>query len=158
MSSVKEAFGSNTSITITSVASLTNNSQAGSAVVDNTSNLYLDAQVVAIIKTASASTSSTGYCNIYAYASIDGGSNYSDAVTGADATQTLTVPPNLRLIGVMNCVANSTTYVSSAFSVAAAFGGTLPPKWGIVIENKTGATLAASGSSASYVGVYGTIA
>ena len=157
MSTVKSAYGtSNQSITCT-ITSLGNNGQRGSTAVDNTSNLYLDALVQLTVKTAASSTSSTGQVNVYAYGTANGGSSYSDGVSGTDGSATLTSPPNVRLIGVINCVANSTTYVGGPFSVAAAFGGILPDHWGIVVENKTGATLDASVGSAYYQGIQQTV-
>jgi hypothetical protein len=43
------------------------------------------------------------------------------------------------LVGTINMVANATTYVSGPMSVANAFGGQLPERWGIVVENRSGA-------------------
>jgi len=157
MSDIKLGFGtSNQSITCT-ITSLANNGQRQSTAVDNSSNKFLDALVFLTIKSAAASTSSTGYVNVYAYGTSDGGSNYSDGASGSDGSITLTSPPNMRLIGSVNVVANSTTYKAGPFSVAAAFGGVLPEKWGIVVENKTGATLDASVGAAIYQGVYNTV-
>ncbi len=156
MSDIKEKLGSsNQTITLT-IASLANNGQRESTVIDNSTNLFLDALVQLKIKSGGASTSSTGYLNVYAYGSADGGTTYGDGATGSDAGITLTSPPNLRLIGVLNIVANGVTYKSNPMSVAQAFGGVLPEKWGIVIENKTGGTLDATGGnhSAVYQGVY----
>lgn len=155
MSDIKQRFGTtNQTITLT-IASLANNGQRESTVIDNTTNLFLDALVQLKIKSPAASTSSTGYVNVYAYGTSDDGTNYGDGATGTDAAITLTSPPNLRLIGVINIVANATTYKSNPMSVAAAFGGILPAKWGIVIENKTGGTLDATGGNhaAFYQGV-----
>lgn len=153
ISDFKSKYGtSNQAITAT-ITSLANNGQRQSTVVDNTTNLYLDALVHVKVKSAAASTSATGYVNVYAYGTVDGGTTYSDGATGTDGSITLTSPPNLRLIGVINVVANSTTYQGGPFSVAAAFGGVLPQKWGIVVENKTAATLDATIGSAYYQGV-----
>jgi len=153
LSTVKALYGtSNQSITCT-LTSLANNGQQGSASIDNTSNLFLDAFVQLKIKTASSAVAATGSINVYAYGTADGGSDYSDAVTGTDAGQTLTSTPNVRLIGVINAVANSTTYVGGPFSVAAAFGGVLPDHWGIVVENKTGAAFDGTTASAWYQGL-----
>ena len=152
MSTIKSLFGSsNQAITIT-IASLANNGARESTVIDNSSNLFL---VQLKIKSGGSGTSATGFVNVYAYATADGGTTYGEGATGSDAAITLTSPTNLRLIGVMNIVANATTYKSNAFSVAAAFGGVLPEKWGIVIENKTGGTLDATGGnhSAFYQGI-----
>jgi hypothetical protein len=147
---LKQKYGtSNQAFTIT-LASLANNGQRQSTVIDNTSNLFLDALVQIQIKSAAASTSATGYVNIYAFATADGGTTYGDNAGGSDAAITLTSPPNMRLIGVLNVVANSTTYKSNPMSVAAAFGGILPDHWGIVIENKTGAAFDATEGSHKY--------
>jgi len=153
MATNKMLFGSsNVSITCT-ITSLANNGQRGSAYVDNSSNLYLDALVMVKAKTASSSTSSTGTINVYAYGSVDGATTFSDGVGGTDAGVTLTAPPNTFLIGVINCVANSTTYYGGPFSVAQAFGGDLPQYWGVIIENKTGATLDGSVGSVYFQAV-----
>lgn len=159
MANVKEAFGiSNQSITCT-LASLTNGSARASTVIDNTTNLYLDALVQIKVKTGASGTSTSGYINVYAYATADGGTTYTDGATGSDAAITMTVPPNEILIGQFYCVANATTYKSSPFSVAWAFNGILPDHWGIIIENKTGGTLdTTEGNHAKfYQGVYATV-
>lgn len=141
---IKEKFGANgQTITIT-VASLANNSARQCTVIDNSTNVFLDALVQLKLKTAAASTSATGYVNVYAFGTVDGGTTYTENAGATDAAITLTSPPNAVLIGRINCVANATTYYSSPMSVAAAFGGVLPEKWGIIVENKTGATLDAT--------------
>ena len=73
----------------------------------------------------------------------------------SDAAITLASPSNLRLVGVINVVANSTTYIGGPLSIASAFGGTLPARWGIVLENRSGAALdsTAGNHSAIYQGV-----
>jgi hypothetical protein len=152
---VKGKFGtSNQTITLT-IASLGNGSARESTVVDNSSNLHLDALVAGKVKSNAAGTSTTGSVTLYAYGTADGGTTYGDGATGSDAAITLTVPPNLRPIGVINVVANATTYKFGPFSVAAAFGGILPEKWGIVMVNNSGAALDATGGSHSifYQGV-----
>src|SRR4051794_24821869 len=126
MATIKESFGSaNQALTITSAASLANNGQASSAAVDNTTNLYLDALVVVKLTTAGSGTTTTGTLNVYAYGTADGGTTYGggEANMGTNSAVTLTSPPNIRLIGVVNAVAISTSYAAGPFSVAAAFGG-----------------------------------
>lgn len=153
MATIKSLYGANNqSITIT-LTSRPNANQRGSLAIDNTSNLYLDAFVQLKIKTNASGTSATGFVVIYAYGTADGGTDYGDGVTGTDADQTLTSPPNLRVLGIINAVANATTYTSNPFSVASVFGGKLPDHWGIVVENDTGATLDASVGSAWYQGI-----
>lgn len=147
MADLKAKYGTaNQTITIT-LASLANNGARESTAIDNTSNLFLDAQVGGKVKSGASGTLATGQVNVYAYGSADGGTTYSDSATGSDAAITLTVPPNARLIGMINVVANATTYEFGPFSVAAAFGGVLPAFWGIIIENKTGGTLDATGGN-----------
>lgn len=151
---IKSQYGtSNQPITCT-IPGLANSGQRGSTAVDNTVNLFLDALVQVQVKTNAAGTSATGTVNIYAYGTADGGTVYSDGVTGVDGAVTLSSPPNMRLIGVINANANAVTYDSPPFSVAAAFGGILPDHWGIVVENLTGAALDAVVGSAWYQGIY----
>jgi hypothetical protein len=138
---IKAKFGSSGQTITCTLASLTNNSARQSTEIDNSTNLFLDALVFLNIASPSASTSTTGFVNVYAYGTVDGGTNRTENAGASDAAITLTVPANARLIGVINVVANSTTYKAGPFSVAAAFGGVLPEKWGIIVENKTGGTL-----------------
>jgi hypothetical protein len=139
---IKSNYGSgNQAITVT-LASLANAARRASTAIDNTTNLFLDALVQLKIKTGASGVLATGYVEVFAYATADpSGPTYAEAATGSDAAITLTVPPNLKLIGILNVVANATSYVSEPLSVAAAFGGVLPAKWGIVIGNQSGAAL-----------------
>ena len=156
MANILEAFGSSGQSITCTFTSLTNNSARQSTVVDNTSNLFLDALLFIKVKAGAASTSSTGFVAVYAYGTVDGGTSYSDGASGSDSSITLTVPPNMKLVGIVNVVADSATYYGGPFSVASAFGGVLPAKWGIVVVNKTGATLDASIGAATYQGFYQT--
>lgn len=126
----------------------------GSNVVDNATNLFLDALVFLQILTGVSGVGTTGYVEVYAYGSSDGGSTYTDAVSGTDAaTTTIPDPPNMRLAGILAANTNSGTFRGGPFAVAAAFGGVLPQRWGIVVRNRTGAALASSSNSAFYQGV-----
>jgi hypothetical protein len=154
VAALEAAYGtSNQSLTI-SANSLANNAARSSAAVDNSANKFLDALIMPTIVTGASGTSASGYVNVYAYGSVNGGSSFGGESAGTDAAVTLTSPPNTRLIGVVNCVANSTTYRGPIMNVAAAFGGILPERWGIILENKTGGTLG-SGSGVVWQGVEG---
>ena len=144
----KTLYPGRTAITIT-LNSLSNSSTVGraSTVVDNTANLYLDALVSLTIQ-ASGSVGTNPIVSVFAYA-VGDNSNYTDGVTGADASYTLLTTPNLRLMDVIN-VNNTTAFTSAPKSVANAFGGVLPPKWGIVVVNNSGVALAAAAQTASY--------
>lgn len=154
MADIKTQYGAAAQPITCTFTGLASAGQRQSAAIDNTGNLFLDALVQIKVKAAASGTSATGYVNVYAYGTADAGSDYSDGASGSDASITLTNPPNMRLIGVINVVANSATYVSPPFSVAAAFGGVLPDHWGIVVENLTGAALDGTVGSAWYQGVW----
>jgi hypothetical protein len=68
------------------------------------------------------------------------GLGYSGGASGSDAAFSGT-PANTKLIGVISTPASGTAYESDVMSVAAAFGGSLPNKWGVIVENKTGSAL-----------------
>lgn len=134
---LKPSYGSKTSITIT-LNGLTNSSSRSSAAVDNSSNLFVDALVQIKVKTNASGTSGTGTVNIYVYASADGGTSYPD---GCGTDTGISSVADLRFLGQVNTVANSTSYISEPMSVASAFGGLLPENWGIAVQNLSGATL-----------------
>jgi hypothetical protein len=155
----KEAFGTSTGITCT-LASLAQAAARESTALDNTSNLYLDAFVYLAVALQTGSPASDKGVYVYAYGSEDG-TNYGDNATGTDAAVTLRAPHNFRLIGFINTPdSGALTYKSPPFSVAAAFGGLMPRKWGIVVENKTNLTFNATegNHTKSYSGVYTTVA
>lgn len=131
-------FGTSGQTLTISMASVVANAGRESTAVDNSTNKWVDALLVVKIKTGGSGTSSTGMVNIYAYGSVDGGSTYSGNATGSDASCT---PTNMVQIGSIAVSANATEYKSAVLSVAAAFGGSLPERWGIAILNLTGATL-----------------
>lgn len=141
MSTIKALYGTNNQAITVTLASLTTGSSRASTVVDNTSNLFMDALVFLNIKSGASGTTSTGYVTIYAYGTSNGGTNYTEGASGTDAALTLTSPTNLKLVGIINVVASATTYSAGPFSIASAFGGQLPDKWGIVVQNNTGGSL-----------------
>ena len=69
-----------------------------STVIDNATNLYLDAQVRVSLSVGSVPASAQVL--VYAYGSEDG-SLYPDTVTGSDAAVTLENPTVLRLAGII---------------------------------------------------------
>lgn len=159
MANIKEAFGTASSFTLT-LASLASSATAGreSTAVDNTTDLFLDALVYVKVTLQAGTPANDKAVYVYAYGSHDG-TNYPDAVTGTDAAITLNDPTQLRLIGVISAPTSAGVF-DGLFSVAAAFGGVLPPKWGIVVRNYTGIALSATAGdhAAGYRGVYLTVA
>jgi hypothetical protein len=155
MSFIKEVFGSLTTITCT-LASLANNAAREAAAIDNSAARFLDAMIYGKLKLQAGSPSNDFQANIYFYASADG-SNYTDNASGSDAALTMRVPTNFfGAFIVATPDAGALTYKFVIPSVASYFGGVLPYKWGIVVENKTGIALSATPGdhSVAYVGIY----
>lgn len=140
----KPSYGtSNQSVTIT-LASLANGSARQSTVLDNTSNLYLDALVTVKIKTGASGNTAAGTVEVYAIATTDGGTTYTD---GGGATDAAITPNAAAFLGSFPATANATTYIGGPMSVAAGFGGVLPNKWAIVVKNNTPSTFDTTGGN-----------
>ncbi len=154
MADFKEKYGTSTAITIT-LASLATASSRESTAVDNTTNLYIDALLYVAVKLQAGSPASNKAIYVYGYASEDG-TNYTDNATGSDAALTLRSPSNLRLIGVIAAPDSGGLTYKGVFSVAQAFGGLMPRKWGVVILNSTNITLSATGGdhAVTYTGIH----
>ena len=153
MADIKSKYGTATSITCT-INSLASSSTAGreSTAVDNTTNLYLDALVTVKLVYPNLAPANDKAVYIWAYGWDE--TNYTGGCTGSDAAYTRDDPTVLRLIGVVPTPTQNKTYYGGPFSVAAAFGGILPSKWGIVVQNYSGQTLS-TGCTATYVGIHG---
>jgi hypothetical protein len=150
MATVKEALANAASMTVTALNSLASSATAGwqSAVVDNSSDLAEDALVQVVLDFANTAPANDKAVYVYAYTGI--GTNYTEPCTGSEGTVTITNPNNLRLIGVLTYQTADMVIKSGVMSVATAFGGVLPAKWGLVIINYTGAAIAATGNSVTY--------
>lgn len=142
MSDIKTKYGSSAQLLTCTLASLANNAARQATEVDNTSNLFLDALVQLTIKTGASGVTATGYINIYVAGTVDAGTTYPDGVGASDAAAA--VPLQMRPVAVMPAVAVATTYKSNPISIASAFGGAVPAKWVIIIENKTGGALSST--------------
>lgn len=147
MADVKWAYPAGGAYSI-SLNGLASGSYVTGAEVDNTTNLYLDYLVEFVI--ADVAEAGNFQVSIYAIDSLDG-TNYSDAPS-ADKPQA-----NAAFVGAVR-VQGTGPYRSKAMSVAAAFGGPLPPKFKLVAYNDAGVALAASGNSAYIRGLYNVIA
>lgn len=153
MSTTKAAYTTAASMTIT-LNGLANGSARESTAVDNTSNLFLDAHLYVAVTLAAGTPS--GGIDVYMYASADG-TNFDENVTGSDAAITPRSPSNLVLLGrIQTETAGGLVWKKSFLSIALAFGGVLPRKWGIVIVNNTGLAFAGSGNAVSYSGIHAT--
>jgi len=84
---------------------------------------------------------------IWAYASLDG-TNFTGSATGADANLTPSEKSLMVLLGQMVVDGTSNkAYTSRVYSMAQAFGGTLPEYTGIYVVQNTGAALNATGGN-----------
>ena len=134
------AIGSQITITLTA---LSNGTFRQSDEVTNLVTNFLDVAVQPVVMTQSSAISSSGTVEVYAYGQL-GGPFRTDTAGAADAA--IGDIPNARLIGVIQANSGNKIFVGGPFSVAAAFGGILPSKWGIIIANRTGLHLSNSAS------------
>jgi hypothetical protein len=142
----------NTALTVTSLQSLAYSSTSfwASAFVDNSTNLDIDEIVKVVLVSNSSGVFSTGFAQIFVYDCSSNTTTCSDGVSGSQGTYTPNNPTNLVKGPVCNIVAISTTYQCPGFSVAGLFSGTMPVRWGVAIENQSGAAFAAAGNAVTY--------
>ncbi len=153
MATVTTNYTAAATVTIT-VTSLADGGYRESSAVDNSSNKYVDAIVGGKIQVGAVGADGT--IAIYAYGSYDG-TEYTAGVTGSDGTITWGTTGstgvdgynNLPLLGVVSVdtTDDNDDVRWGPFCVAAAFGGVLPTKWGIVVKNSTGTALHATGTN-----------
>jgi hypothetical protein len=141
MADFKKKYDTEASLTIT-LNSLASGALVASSAFDNTTSLYVDLLVEFVI--ANISEAGNKQVLIYAASSLDG-TNFSEAVSS-----------NRQQMAYVGAVSVNGTgpHRSRALSVAAAFGGVLPPEFQIVAYNDAGIALASSGNSAQYRGVW----
>jgi len=149
------ATGAGTALTWTSAGTLANASAAGCAAVDNQTNLYIDAMVYIAI--GIGTVANPKYVNIWLSSSEDG-TNYTgnsattDAYAGSDAAITLGAPPTFIGPFTQATVQSTVTAKIVIPSLIAFFGGlVLPKKWGLIVENQSGAAF--TSFSAEYSGI-----
>ena len=136
MATISQALANSAAATIT-IASLANAAGRASTAIDNSSALNYSADIFVKVKTGASGTSATGYVDIYLIRSEDG-TNYEDGFAGTDGAY---VPNNATKIGIMSCVANSTTYTAV---INTSMFGELPRNFCIGLYNATGAALTAT--------------
>jgi len=159
MANIKTAYGTSTAITCT-LASLAAGASRESAAIDNQTDLFTDALVSVTVKLAAGTPSNESTIIVYVYGSGDG-TNYTDNATGSDAAITLRSRPIMNGIGTIATPdPGGLVYKGGPWSVAQAFGGVMPRKWGIVVRNMTNLAFdATEGNHAkSYTGIYQTSA
>ncbi len=157
MGDIKANYGGSNQAMVITMNGLANDAKRESTAVDNAVNCFLDALVQVKIATNTTSDSSGDKSvYVYAYGTSDGGTSYSGNASGSDAAFG-TEPQqldNCKLIGLIYGPTKNKIYESDLMSIASAFGGLLPQRWGIIVHNRTGQTLKSSDCSAFYQGTY----
>lgn len=119
-----------------------------STVADNTSDLAVDAMVGGKVTTGTSPTASK-QIEVWAFATYDG-TTYSAGAGASDANFSPGAGEKnlMSLLTVMptDNVSNH-TFEWGPYSIARAFGGTMPSKWGIFIVHNTGVNLNSTGGN-----------
>jgi hypothetical protein len=164
MADIKEAFGTATAFTKTN-ANIATSATAGwkSNAIDNSANKYLDALVMVKLAAVNTAPANSKAIFLYAYGLIEGTSYTSTGdgtIDGNEGTLTFpditTLPVVLKPLDTIPYPVQNKAINAGPFSVAACFGGTLPPKWGIAMVNHSGMTL--SVTDIFYIEKYLTVA
>lgn len=151
------SYGDLTTMTVTSLQSLTDSLTAGwqSAVVDNTSDKYLDALVQVTIDFANTAPANDKKVYVFAYGGIESGVYTNPASGSQGAITVVDFSANesaFKLIGTLPYTTQDEVAESQPMAVAQAFGGVMPPYWGLIVMNRSGAAFAASGNAVKWRG------
>jgi len=156
-------YSSPSTLTLTGLNGLASTAYWGSAAVDNSTSGFLDVHVGGKI-VINGTIAANGYIEVYAYGSYDG-TTFTSGLNNVSLPGAITWGTNtsvlgyqdLRLLGVASIEATDDGDMVEfcAFSIAQAFGGFVPQKWGVVIKNSTGAAFDATGTGneLAYTGV-----
>jgi hypothetical protein len=162
MSTIKLAYSSVTSMTVAALNSLASSPTAGwqSDVIDNTSDLYEDILVQVILDFDAGAPANDK--KFYLLVGSGQETTYTEPFTGTQGSCTFTswatTAFNPKLLAALAYETSGMVINSNLFSVASAFGGSLPPKIVLGGINYTGAAVVASGNSVKWRGVYRTVA
>lgn len=126
-----------------------------SGIIDNSSNLYIDAHVAGQVQVKDVSAD--GSVDIYVAASFDGTDFTAGVDQAGEGGVTWGTTGNTHVNGEFDLPLLASVSVDTTddnqdvffgpFSVAQAFGGVMPQAWRIVIENNTGSELHTAGAS-----------
>ena len=164
---VKKAYGASSALTQTSLDGLAASSThvAGweSGAIDNSTNLYLDYSINAVIQVESAGLS-VGEIRLYLVAELND-TSWPDVFDGTESAETVTdieIRDAICRLGALTATDTtaSRNYYLNVPSVAAVFGGNVPRKFVVFITQSTGTTLETTGDpNQVYVkGSYETVA
>lgn len=163
MADINIKYATADTITMTNT-SLADGGWRCSAEVDNATNLYVDAMVSGNIQLLGTGTPG-GTIDIYAIGLLADGTYFTAGIDASDkgitwgTTDRTSVDgeQDLKFLGFATTEDTDTSLDAhfGPFSVAQAFGGVLPKKWAIVIENNTTEAFHATGTNneISYFGI-----
>lgn len=122
-----------------------------SNVIDNSSNLYVDALLSGRFKANNTAPTAGGQIQMWV-GSLLNDTEYPDVFDGTAGAETVTSVDIrnsiLRLAGaVINDASSNRVYEMAPVSVAALFGGRMPRKWFVWITQSTGQALNVTGSA-----------
>lgn len=159
MATIKPLYAApfNLAASLTALASLATSSglTAGwqSDIIDNRTNLYDDVLISGIVRVGTTPTVNT-QINIYAWSELeDTGPSRPDSFGTTAAARSITSAGvgqgYLRFLASLNVDATTTDrdYPFGMLSLAALFGGTIPPQWGLWIVHNTGVALNATSTN-----------
>jgi hypothetical protein len=154
MTTATPLYGSPTAMTITLTGLATSATLVAgreSTALDQKDTLdAIDVLVGGKVTTGTTPTASR-QIEIWAYGSYDD-TEFSGAATGSDAALTPTEKTTMRLLTVIpTSNVSDTAYKFGPFSIAQAFGGTMPVQFGIWVTHNTGVNLNATASNQEIV-------
>jgi hypothetical protein len=158
------AYPASANLTTTNLQSLASSAThvAGweSALIDNTSNLYLDYRITAKIVVGAAPTA--GLIRMWLVDMLDD-STWHDVFDGTESTETVTsveIRDSICQPAAITATdaTGSRVYPLSVPSVKAIFGGNMPAKFVIFVTHSTVQALAAAGSQVTVKGSFGNVA
>ena len=149
-STVYVSYGTSQALTCT-MANLATGAARTSDAQDNSGSALRALDALLSVKLAINSGADTGNDNavyVYLYGTEDD-TNFTHNATGVDAAYTLATSTEAgNLIGPyvidFPTATNHAIHVGGPWSVANAFGGNLPRKWGIIVWNRTNGSLSTS--------------
>lgn len=138
MAAVNLNYGTATSLTVSALSTLASANYATSNAYNCTTTKPIDVLVELAVTTGSG-LGTNPQVVLFVISSFNN-TNFSSQNTSATDT---THDADMKLLGVMPLPTATASERSPAFSVAAAFGGILPPYFKVVIKNSSGAAFTA---------------
>jgi hypothetical protein len=159
-------YGTSTALASTSFSSLASKNttataaaSSAAATTSTTANVTDAMARVQVVTPAFTPTASTTV-DVYVYGSEDGtqwpgAAATSEVLAGTDVAVSLSsLSNNLRFLGTIQCHTSGGTFTTEPMSIAAAFGGFLPRKWAILIQNNLPAGVSLTSGSVKYSEIY----